>query len=549
MPVGASAQTAELENTPQSSEILENIDEVELGVNNKTTLERLNELEQAIRDEKQILKVLQVGLGKPDQDPNLDAMIVNKQRDIEVVKRSFEQIATGGIGDDAFDDSETPISWQEELTLVVTPLLENLRGLTEKPRKKEGLKRTIEEQSKVSKLSKIAIESIDQVLLLENSKRVEQQLTKIKEKWQQNSTEAGRKRELALFELDHLDGNNVHWVSAVKIALIDFARDRGMTLLIAAVVAIIIIYLFRLLTRLIELRRRSRKSNANRTTYRVIAYAQRLFTVLFVLIGVLLVFFIRGDILLLALSLILVFGGALGLRHVLPQFVHESRLLLNIGSVRENERLMLDGIPWRVASINVFTKLINPEIKGVRRVPISSLRDMESRPLSEEKWFPSSMGDWVIDDANALYEVIEQTPDLVELQSAQGTNKIIPTSTYYSAGFVNLTKSKRIRIVNRFGLDYALQAIALEEVPQKLQVQIQDYLENAELGTNDINTRVEFEKAGDSSLDYLIIVNIGSAAASQYYRVERAIQQACVKTCNQQGWSIPFPQMMIHKPS
>ncbi|MFT5572793.1 MAG: small-conductance mechanosensitive channel [Cryomorphaceae bacterium] len=543
----ASAQTTQSKDTIESAEVAQERIEVEPEVIPKTSIERLQELEQAIRDEKLIIKGLRAKLGKPDQDPDLEATIADKQRDLNVVTRSFEQIATGGIGDDVYSNSENPLTWQEELTLVVKPLLENLRGLTEKPRKKEGLKRTIEEQTKVSKLSKDAIESIDQVLAKENTSRVDRQLKTVREKWQGNLREAERKRELALFELDHLNGNNIAWYDAVKISLSDFARDRGMTLLIAAVAALTIIYLFRLLSMLIELRRKSQKQKANRTTYRVIAYTQRLLTGLFVILAVLLVFFIRGDLLLLALSLVLVFGGALGLRHVLPQFVHESRLLLNIGSVRENERVVLDGIPWRVASINVFTKLINPEIRGVRRIPITSLKGMESRPLGTEKWFPSSIGDWVVDNSNALYEVIEQTPDLVELQSAQGTNKIVPTGTYYSSGFVNLTKSKRVRIVSRFGLDYALQAIALDEVPEKLQLEIQNYLEGRQLGTTDIKTRVEFEKAGDSSLDYVIIVQVGSAAASQYYRVERYIQQACVKTCNQQGWTIPFPQMAIHQ--
>jgi small-conductance mechanosensitive channel len=541
----ASAQTSERNDTLKSVEIA--VVEVEPEFIAKTSIERLHELEQAIRDEKLIIKGLRAKLGKPDQDPDLETTIANKQRDLSVVTRSFEQIATGGIGDDVYSNSGIPLTWQEELALVVKPLLENLRGLTEKPRKREGLKRIIKEQTTVSKLSKDAIESIDRVLAKENTSRVDRQLETVREKWQGNLKEAERKRELALFELDHLNGNNIAWYDAVIKSLSDFASDRGMTLLIAAVAAIVIIYLFRLLSMLIELRRKSQKQKANRTTYRVIAYTQRLFTGLFVILAVFLVFFIRGDVLLLALSLVLVFGGALGLRHVLPQFVHEGRLLLNIGSVRENERVVLDGIPWRVASINVFTKLINPEIRGVRRIPISSLKGMESRPLGVEKWFPSSIGDWIVDNTNALYEVIEQTPDLVELQSAQGTNKIVPTGTYYSSGFVNLTKSKRLRITSRFGLDYALQAVALDQVPEKLQLEIQSYLEGCQLGTNDINTRVEFEKAGDSSLDYIIIVLIGSAAASQYYRVERFIQQACVKTCNQQGWTIPFPQMMIHQ--
>jgi len=279
----------------------------------------------------------------------------------------------------------------------------------------------------------------------------------------------------------------------------------------------------------------------------VIAYAQRLLTILFIVIGILIVFFIRGDVLLLALMSILIFASALGLRNFIPQFIEESRILLNIGRVREHELVVINGVPWRIASINVFSKLINPEIRGVLRLPLEDMKNLVSRKIGDEKWFPSSIGDWVLDDNDRLYEVISQGPDAVELQSAQGTNKLVPSRDYYAAGFVNLTKSKGIRIVSIFGVDYSLQSICLDEVPKKMQAAVQNYLEAADIDTNDIRSRVEFNQAGASSLDYLIIVNVNSVAAKHYYRIERYIQQACVDICNKEGWNIPFPQMTISK--
>ncbi len=235
------------------------------------------------------------------------------------------------------------------------------------------------------------------------------------------------------------------------------------------------------------------------------------------------------------------------MRNFLPQFIDESRLLLNIGGVREQELVVINGVPWRVASINLFSILVNPEIRGVLRLSLSELKQLRSRQIGEEKWFPSSIGDWVLDDSDRLYEVMSQSPDAVELQSAQGTNKLLPTSDYYAAGFVNLTKSKKMRITSVFGVDYNLQKIALDEVPSKFQAEVQHYLENADLGTTDIDTRVEFQQAGSSSLDYLVIVKINSIASKHYYRIERYIQQACVKVCNEQDWGIPFPQLTVHK--
>jgi hypothetical protein len=300
------------------------------------------------------------------------------------------------------------------------------------------------------------------------------------------------------------------------------------------------------LRKVFDRRGKSASKHANRTTYRVIAYAQKLLTAILIVVAVLMVFFVRGDILLLVITLALLFAGVLGLKNLLPRFIAESRLLLNIGAVREHEQVVIHGIPWRVASINVFSKFSNPEIQGTLRLPLFNLKELTSRPIIEEKWFPSSIGDWVLDSHNTLYEVIRQTPVVVELQSAQGTNMLVPTADYFSAGMVNLSKSKQIRITSHFGVGYELQDVALDEVPRTFKSFVQTHLENALLDTNQIDVRVEFEKAGESSLDYIIIALLGPKASRHFYRIKRTMQQACVAACNEKGWEIPFPQLTVH---
>ena len=66
---------------------------------------------------------------------------------------------------------EEPKTWQEELTLVVKPLLENLRSLTERPRKQEDLKRVIDLQRETAAQADNAIASIDELIELEPSKK------------------------------------------------------------------------------------------------------------------------------------------------------------------------------------------------------------------------------------------------------------------------------------------------------------------------------------------------------------------------------------------
>lgn len=58
---------------------------------------------------------------------------------------------------------------------------------------------------------------------------------------------------------------------------------------------------------------------------------------------------------------------------------------------------------------------------------------------------------------------------------------------------------------------------------------------------------VDFKEAGANSLDYLILVSMDGAAAAQYFKLGRLLQQACVRACNEQGWTIPFPQLTVHQ--
>ena len=61
-------------------------------------------------------------------------------------------------------------------------------------------------------------------------------------------------------------------------------------------------------------------------------------------------------------------------------FDAQVRKALNPALVREGERVMIDGIPWRVDAIGVFSKLRNPLLAGGEmRLPIRSLPNLKSR--------------------------------------------------------------------------------------------------------------------------------------------------------------------------
>ena len=103
-----------------------------------------------------------------------------------------------------------------------------------------------------------------------------------------------------------------------------------------------------------------------------------------ILIAVMLVFQLRGDVFLLAIFLLIAAGLALSVRHMLPQFLDELKLLLNLGPIREYERVIYHGLPWKVTQLNLFSELTNPEVTGSLRIPIKEMATLTSRPAGTE---------------------------------------------------------------------------------------------------------------------------------------------------------------------
>ncbi len=61
-----------------------------------------------------------------------------------------------------------------------------------------------------------------------------------------------------------------------------------------------------------------------------------------------------------------------------------------------------------------------------------------------------------------------------------------------------------------------------------------------------IALEVEFEEAGASALQPVVLVRCTGAVAPRYLALPRAIQRLCVEACHEYGWGIPFPQLMLH---
>lgn len=479
---------------------------------------------------------------KADLRKEADAISV----DIEQLRNTLENIAIGGLDTSLFDSSEETkkSNWQEDIALIAEPVIDSLKELTEKPRKLSELKESIARHEEEILASQKALANLEPSLAQNPSAELKITLEELAAQWYERGTDATNAIAIAQIQIAELQGDK-----SITAALLDhlsaFITGRGLTLVLAALAAATVWYGLRFLLRGYRAAISNNRAAEQRTRYRLAAYSVHALTFVFTLLAVFGVFYERGDVLLLGLLILLIFGMALGVRHLLPRYVSEARLLLNIGPMREGERVFFKDIPWRVESINMYTVLENPELSGTLRVPLAELNGYISRAVGREPWFPSSVGDVVLLSNDTVHEVINQNPDTVELKQRGGQIISMPTKDFYSTDMVNLTRGGTFGVCSTFGIDYQHQAISLSEVPDVLIRTVRSHLALAGFEKSIHDVQVELKEANSSSLDYWVFVTCESSIALAYLDIQRKIQSACVDACTNESINIPFPHLSI----
>jgi len=479
----------------------------------------------------------------PDMLEAIDVL----QDEFQSLKRTFDQLAAGGIELVEITPEGESFDWRKELILVTQPLLENLTGLTEKPRKIERLKSIIEQRQTENQDIGNALNRIEQSLIVHQGSPVLAALTSLQLSWQQKRDDNEQALELARFQLSTLMGDNTPRLETIKKVVFDFLRGRGLTLGLVVFVSLLLWLLTRGLLWVMLRKKTNTRQRSRQVGHRLASYGYSFFTTLLILIGVMVVLYVRGDLLLLALAIIVLASVALSLRTILPRFVSEARLLLNIGAIREGERVTYFGLPLEVQSINVHSYLRNPDLEGSIRLPLRNLKDMTSRPANNERWFPTLPGDVLRMDDGGLSRVVRQTTDFVELRSRTGSIHYYPTTDFLSLNFENLSRAGEFIVVSYFGVDYGLQAQCLDIVPAALQQNIASAFAESRFAEQIESVSVDFHAAAASSLDYIIFIKASADIAISRYAIERIAQQACVDLCNRNHWSIPFQQIVVHQ--
>lgn len=500
-----------------------------------------------VQQELDLARKALVAAGTEGERKQAQAEVERLTQELNSLQLAWEMWATGGVDLELFRTAveREKFDWRDELESVFEPILVELRRLTERPRKIERLRSEQQHFQQRLAAAETALKSVAQYRAQAPTPALVQAFGKLEQRWAKRRDDLQARLDLINFELRELLSPSQDVEQKSIQALKDLFTGRLLNLLLAILAAVFVYVLIwqgnRLYSRYMMHRGR-RPSLASRALHLLLVMIG---SVLALLAGMA-VLYVRGDWILLGLLIIILVGMALALQRYLPGYMSEARLLLNIGAVREGERVIYEGLPWRVQALRVHSTLVNPRLAGgTLRLPLRSLIGLVSRPYDErEPWFPTRQDDYVVLSDDSYGRVVLQTPETVQLRVA-GAIKSFSTTDFLAQNPRNLSLDG-FMVVLRFGVDYRHQAQVTEGIRQALQAYISEALQQHPLGQHVQGVTLDFAQAGASSLDFLGIVSFDSAAAGSYLMLNRLLQRIAVEACNEHGWVIPFSQMTVH---
>ncbi len=457
----------------------------------------------------------------------------------------FREIASGVDREDLDPAEAGTFEWSSELKELLGPLVGEVRRATGRPRRIHRLEREIEALAERAALANLAIANLDELEAQSGSDALRLQLEAIEEEWRAEAEQLRSDALMAETELSRLQTEKTSVSDTIGSLLQLFFRSRGRNLILALAVFVGIWLLFRLVhagaTRLVPLHR-GRRSVA----FRLVELLYLIGGGIIAGLAALFVLYVSGDWLLLSLASLFLFGIVWASKTALPRVWRQVMLLLNLGPVREGERMLYEGVPYRVERLGFHTFLLNPDLAGGRlRLPLGVIEGQVSRPAQEdEPWFPTRRGDWVLLEDGRHGRVTLQTPEIVTVVQLGGARRNFRSQDFFSAPPTVL--SAGFRLWATFGVDYRHQALATAEIPQEFDRRIRAALEAEGHLKHLTRLAVEFKEAGASSLDIVALVDMAGAAAPDYQRLRRLVQRTCVDTCTEHGWVIPFTQVTMH---
>ena len=482
-----------------------------------------------------------------DEKKALQDDLKQLQQEVAQLQSQFDALATGGASDKFALSQQGEIDIQKELQQLVQPLVIMLKMATAESRQIETLRHKRFVAASQLETAREAVASLEALREDSEDPEVAGRLDRLLVQWRARRGDA---RDF-ITSLDRqietrLNGRETA-VSRAGAAFTDFIRDRGLNFLLGTGIFTLVFIVMQFARRFLGPRIPVRISGGRSFRGRVFGLFYQVLTVLFAVGSMLYVFNARNDWLLMTLAIIFLLAAGWVMIKMLPNLIEQIALLLNLGAVQEGERVVFNGVPWLVTDLSYYTTLVNPLLSaGTVTLPVRELIGLHSRPLAtDEAWFPSREGEWVKLSDEHIGEVVFQSPEMVQIRLFGGAVITYTTETFLTMNPVNLSHDYRVEV--EFGIDYAHQAIATTTVREVVREEMGRRLLSLVPEQDLVAVNVDFLRAGASSLDFEVEADIRGRSAHLCEDVERALAAHVVDICTEQRWSIPFPQLTVHR--
>ena len=479
--------------------------------------------------------------------------IIDLQTEIDQLNLIFDSMATNLSLEDSSLKKKEKSPWAKQLEEITLPLLQAIRDLTEKPRKVDSLKKHITDLENILLLHIEASHNLEKLKIakteIENSSKPEEKLyitrlALLENKYDPELTKLNLQE--ARKNLEQILSSDESLLDSAKNQVKDFFKNRGKNLLVTFAAFFGLWWLLNRFRKWIL--RFNLFSQLSPSFGKLFSAAYNIFILIIcLLVGMACLYFFNDWLLisLLVMALILVAWTS---RQYIPIFLQEIKLIVNLGTVREGERLIWNGVPWLIKDIGLNATLVNQNLEGGEiRLPVKDLIDKHSRPIVEgEPWFPTKTKDWVILKDGSYGWIKHQTLEQVVLILKGGSLKYYSTADFLNQSPLNISAGFRYCI--EFGLDYEVQNRICDEIPTLFENGLRNILSKFFEGLSpDFRfLEVRFDNPGPSALNLMVIIHADGKCADRHEENRREIQTALVQISNENNLKIPFSQLTIN---
>lgn len=500
-------------------------------------LQPLLELEETLRQ--QISDASAAGATADSEElQRLSAQLADVQDQISLVMSGVSEREFDALGEGVFD-------LNAEVQQLVEPFVLVLNEATNDARQLERTRRALDTAQRRQASAQMALNNIEAARDLAATPAMTTRIETALKAWQDRLDVQTAQIEALGQRISDLQSQRRSVSKNVNSAFKVFFRERGISLGLGVGSFVLVLAAARLIAYVMQ--RLMGWRGVEKT------FAVRLAGILFTFFAVLAAFFAmltifnwRNDWLLLGLTGALLLATLWVVLRMLPNLLEQLSVLLNLGAVQERERVLFNGVPYKVERLSFFTDLVNPALDGGEfTLPVRELVGMHSRPAAQdETWFPSLKGDWVrLSDGNAG-KVIAQTPELVVIELLGGSRITYQTADYLSATPENLSRGFRSEIV--FGIGYQHLDIAADQVIEIMHRGVTRHFQALLDPASICRVDVEFLRAGASSLDYEVEIDVDGSNAEHFEMIERELARCMILIAKENDWEIPFQQVVLH---